>query len=144
MIPLACPPSAVGDDTCRVLRHGAPVSRAAWLQRIAGWAMVLIAIVHFAVTFIDYDTPSLRALWFVGSGFALLLIGGLNLVTAELNDDALRDVLGLRLLTLGADACGVVLGLGYMWLTGGTQPQGPILVALFLAAAGAQLGRRVR
>ncbi|MDB4914468.1 MAG: hypothetical protein JWM95_2112 [Gemmatimonadetes bacterium] len=117
------------------------MTRAAQLQRVAGWVMVLIAFVHFAVTFIDYSTPSLRALWFVGSGFALLLMGGLNVVTAQLNDDALRDVRGLRLLTLVADACGVMLGLGYVWLTGGTQPQGPILVALFLAAAGAQLRR---
>ncbi|MDB4917905.1 MAG: hypothetical protein JWM95_5549 [Gemmatimonadetes bacterium] len=120
------------------------MSREARLQRVAGWAIVLIAFIHLAVTFIDYDTPSLRALWFVGSGFALLLIGGLNLVSAQLNDDALRDVRGVRVLTLVADGCGIVLGLGYVWLTGGTQPQGPVLVALFFAAAGAQLARRVR
>ncbi len=31
-------------------------------QEYMGWAIVAIALVHFAVTFIDYDRPSLRAL----------------------------------------------------------------------------------
>jgi hypothetical protein len=110
-------------------------------QAIAGWVIVAIAFVHFAVTFIDYDAPSLRALWFVGSGFALLLIGGLNVVTGGLTDERFVDLRDLRLLTLTSDVCGIVLGALYVLLTHGTQPQGPVLVLLFAVTAALQLKR---
>jgi hypothetical protein len=111
-------------------------------QEYAGWTIVAIAFVHFAVTFIDYDEPSLRALWFVGSGFALLLIGGLNVITGRLPLDDFTRLRELRMLTLISDTCGVLLGALYVFMTRGTQPQGPILVVLFAAAAVIQLRRR--
>ena len=114
------------------------------VQRIAGWIIVAISFVHLGVTFVDYDQPSLRALWFAGSGFSLLLIGGLNVITAGLTDDEARGLKGLRVLTLVSDSCGVVLGTGFIVLTGGSQPQGPILVALFLVAGTSQLRRGPR
>ena len=115
---------------------------AAKVQRGAGWTIVVIAFVHLAVTFIDYDALSLAALWFVGSGFALLLIGGLNVVTAHLGDELQSRLRALRVLTLVANACGVALGGLFIALTSGTQPQGPVLVVLFGVSAICQLQRR--
>lgn len=117
------------------------MTRAAQVQLIAGWVTVVISFVHFGVTFIDYDHLSLGALWFIGSGFALLLIGGLNVITASLSPTLFSELRGLRTLTLVADACGCTLGSVYVVLTNGTQPQGPVLVILFLTAAVSQLCR---
>jgi len=118
------------------------MSREQSVQRAAGWVVVVISFIHLAVTFVDYDAISLRALWFVGSGFALLLMGGLNVVTSALDGTTFVSLRGLRLLTLSANACGVTLGLLFVALTHGRQPQGPVLVLLFGVATLAQLGRK--
>ncbi len=117
------------------------MNRAQQVQRTAGWIIVAIAFIHLAVTFVDYDRLSLRALWFVGSGFALVLIGGLNVITSQLPAQSFMELKGLRSLTLVADLCGVVLGVLYVVLTSGSQPQGPILVLLFALAGICQLQR---
>jgi hypothetical protein len=111
-------------------------------QTVSGWVIVAISFIHFGVTFIDYDAPSLRALWFVGSGFLLLLIGGLNVVTGRLDEALFAKFNELRHLTLLADVCGVTLGLLYVALTHAMQPQGPVLVALFAVAMATQLRRQ--
>lgn len=110
-------------------------------QQYIGWSIVAISLVHFAVTFIDYDALSLRALWFVGSGFGLLLIGGLNVITGRLPLSQFAQMGELRALTLVADGCGVALGGLFVYMTSGSQPQGPVLVLLFGAAALIQLRR---
>lgn len=117
------------------------MARGQQVQRIAGWVIVAISFVHFAVTFVDYDALSLRAMWFVGSGFALLLIGGLNVVTSTLPPAVFAELRSLRTLTLLANGCGVALGVLYVILTRGTQPQGPVLVILFVVAAISQRRR---
>ncbi len=117
------------------------MSRAARVQHVAGWIIVAISLVHLGVTFVDYDSLSIRALWFVGSGFALLLIGGLNVIAATLPEQHFRELRSIRILTLVSNACGVTLGLAFVALTSASQPQGPVLVALFLVAAMAQLSR---
>jgi hypothetical protein len=117
------------------------MTRAARVQHIAGWIIMVIGFVHLGVTFVDYDSLSMRALWFVGSGFALLLIGGLNVISATLPEQHFRELRSIRFLTLVSDACGLTLGLLFVALTSASQPQGPILVALFFIAALAQLSR---
>ena len=57
---------------------------AAGVQRGAGWSIVVVGAIHLLVTFLDYDSLSLAALWFAGTGLALVLIGGLNVVSAGL------------------------------------------------------------
>jgi MYXO-CTERM domain-containing protein len=112
------------------------------VQRVCGWIIGVISVIHLIVTFVDYDELSLRAMWFVGSGFALLLIGGLNVITAGLDDAQFTALRGLRALTLLSDFCGLTLGSLFVVLTSGSQPQGHALVALFAIAGGAQLRRR--
>lgn len=118
------------------------VERSARFQRIAGWVVVAIGVVHLGVTFIDYDALTLRALWFVGSGFALLLIGGLNVITGSLAPQQFAEMRGLRFLTLASDGCGAALGILYIALTGGRMPQGPVLLVLFVLAGATQVSRR--
>lgn len=74
-------------------------------------------------------------------GLCSAVIGGLNVITANLDSRALSELGALRRLTLLSDVCGVILGLGYTVLTAGTQPQGPVLVVLFVVAASSQLRR---
>lgn len=112
------------------------------VQRICGWIIVAVSLAHVGVTFIDYDRLSLSALWFVGSGFAVLLIGGLNVITSGFSRATVAELRSLRILTLVANSCGVSLGLLYAIVTGGSQPQGPVLVVLFVVAGAAQLRTR--
>lgn len=111
-------------------------------QKVCGWVIVAISGLHVAVTFVDYDAPSLRALWFVGSGFALLLIGALNVITSRLSGRTSSEGSAIRALTTVGNTCGIALGLGYVWLTNLSPPQGPVLVALFLVAASSQFAGR--
>ena len=112
------------------------------VQRTAGFIIVAVGLIHLAVTFIDYDEVSLPALWFVGSGFSLLLIGGLNLIVSTLSTERFVELKSLRWLTVFSNLCGVTLGSLYVVLTNGSQPQGPILVLLFAIGIGSQLARR--
>jgi hypothetical protein len=112
------------------------------IQRTSGFIILAVGLIHLAVTFIDYDEVSLPALWFVGSGFALLLIGGLNLVVSTLEADRFTEMKPIRWLTVFSNLCGATLGFLYIILTGGSQPQGPILVLLFAIGIGSQLARR--
>jgi hypothetical protein len=117
------------------------MTRSQRTQSVAGRIILATSVVHLSVTFVDYDQLSLRALWFVGSGFALLLIGGLNVITSGLEKEVFEALRGLRYLTLVSDACGVALGGLFIALTGAAEPQGPVLVLLFLTAGIAQLRR---
>ena len=111
------------------------------VQQISGWLIVIIGLVHLTVTFIAFGRLSLSALWFAGSGFALLIIGGLNVVLSGLDDEMFGRLRTLRFLALMSDLGGVFLGLTFTGLTAGTEPQGPILTALFAVVAIAQMRR---
>src|SRR3954466_2427709 len=106
--------------------------------RSVGWATILIGLVHVAFTFRDYSGFGFSELWFLGSGFALLYTGALTLLArGERPGSALRNV------AIAANVLGVVLGFAFCLLAGWTQPQGPVLVALFaVGAAGLAANRR--
>lgn len=54
-------------------------------HKIVTGLIIALGTLHVAFTFHDYDSFSMRALWFVGTGVAIILAGFLNLVL-------LRDV----------------------------------------------------
>jgi hypothetical protein len=107
---------------------------AARVQQVAGWIVVAIGFDHLGVTFVDYDTLSVEALWFAGTGFAILLIEAINVITSILREPQFTDLRGIRGLALIANACGATLGVVFVILTAARQPQGPLLVALFVTA----------
>lgn len=49
-------------------------------HKIVTGLMIALGLLHVSVTFVDYDTFSLRALWFAGAGVAIILAGFLNVV----------------------------------------------------------------
>jgi hypothetical protein len=93
------------------------------LAGIAGWATVTVGIVHMAVARPPFDDFDIAALWFVGSGLAVLLVGGITLAARRA---------AIRGLALAANAAGLALAVAFGMLTQWREPQGPLLVALFL------------
>lgn len=49
-------------------------------HKIITGLIIALGLLHVAFTFHDYDSISVRALWFVGTGVAIILAGFLNLV----------------------------------------------------------------
>jgi hypothetical protein len=96
------------------------------LVRAAGVLTVLVGIVHVGVGVAEYEWPSFDALWFHGSGVAVMLIGALTLLsTSERAWSALAAV------ALAANVLGVCLGAAFGALSQWGAPQGPVLIGLF-------------
>jgi hypothetical protein len=106
--------------------------------------LAALGIVHVVLTFVQYDSPTLDALWFLGSGFFVLVSGGLNVVAARSGSVATQLAPGVQTVTLVANGAGVVLAGAFVWMTDAQQPQGPILLALFLCCAALLASRRRR
>ena len=97
--------------------------------KICSWLIVALGCAHLVFTFHDYDEFSLGAMWFAGSGLALVFAGFLNV--AHLRSGG-RDTV-VRALTVLTDvlcAALFVAGLSLM-----RQPQVFVGVALFALAA---------
>ena len=62
-----------------------------------------MGLVHVLLTFVQYDWPTLDALWFLGSRFFVLVSGGLNVVAARTESVATQLGLGLQTVTLVAN-----------------------------------------
>jgi hypothetical protein len=107
------------------------------LLTAAGSLTVAVGVLHLGVSVAQYDTPSLDALWFAGSGLAVVLIGVLSLLAGSAPEHT-----ATRRAAIGANVAGLALAAGFGTLTSWQEPQGPVLVALFLVgAAGATRGR---
>lgn len=110
---------------------------------VAGSLTVAVGVLHLGVAVAQYGAPSLDALWFAGSGLAVVLIGVLSLLARAAPGHA-----ATRRAAVGANVAGLALAAGFGALTSWHEPQGPALVALFLVgAAGAQrigVNRRVQ
>lgn len=98
------------------------------LLGIARWLTVAVGVLHLGVAGTQYDALSFDALWFAGSGLAVVLIGVLSLLARSASASA-----GVRWAAVGANAAGLALALAFGVLTRWREPQGPVLVALFLA-----------
>ena len=111
------------------------------LLSVVGWLTFSVGGLHLAVTALQFDTLSLDALWFAGSGLAVVLIGVLTLLARSAPAHS-----AVRRAALGANVAGLALAVGFGVLTRWREPQGPALVVLFLAGGiGAMLpagGRR--
>lgn len=80
---------------------------------------------HIGVAGVQYDTLSFDALWFAGSGLAVVLIGVLTLLARSAPAPA-----GMRWAVAGANAAGLALAIAFGTLTHWREPQGPVLVVL--------------
>lgn len=108
------------------------------LLRISGSAAVLIGLTHLLVGLITYGELNFDALWFLGSGLAVILIGILTLLASSN-----RSWKALSAASLAANAAGLLLAVGFGVLTEWTKPQGPVLILVFmLGAVGCAYGLR--
>ena len=98
-------------------------------HKIITGLIISLGLLHVLVTFVDYDEFSLHALWFAGSGVAIILAGFLNLV---LSRDVGKDRI-VRLLCLFTNLVFVVMFCAALFLM--RQPQVFLGVALFASAA---------
>jgi hypothetical protein len=90
--------------------------------------IIALGTLHVLVTFRDYDSFSVRALWFASAGLAIILAGFLNLILLrDIGKD--RVVLMLCLLTNLIFSVMFVLALLVL-----PQPQVFIGAGLFIAA----------
>ena len=97
--------------------------------KICSWLIVALGCAHIFFTFHDYDEFSLGAMWFAGSGLALVFAGFLNV--AHLRGGG-RDPL-VRALTLLTDVLCAALFAAALSLM--RQPQVFLGLALFAVAA---------
>ncbi len=97
--------------------------------KICSWLIVALGCAHLAFTFHDYDSFSLDAMWFAGSGLALVFAGFLNVAHLRAGGRD-RVVRALAVLTDAACALLFVAALSLM-----RQPQVFVGVALFALAA---------
>jgi hypothetical protein len=105
-------------------------------SRTAGGLTVAIGAVHVALTGRDFDLHSLDALWFAGSGLAVMLIGALTLLADQAT--------AVRWTAFAANVAGLLLAIAFALLTGFSGPQGILLIALFLSGAAALAATRER
>ena len=106
------------------------MARLRQVARVAGSLTLLVGVVHIGVGLREYAWPSFDALWFHGSGIALLLIGALTALAAS--ERAWRT---LGAVALSANLLGLALGVAFGTLSRWSAPQGPVLIALFAAGA---------
>jgi hypothetical protein len=97
--------------------------------RICSWLIVALGCAHIIFTFHDYDRFSLGAMWFAGSGLALVFAGFLNVAHLRAGG---RDPV-VRALTVLTDAACALLFVAALSLM--RQPQVFVGVALFALAA---------
>ena len=109
------------------------------LARVIGVLTVVIGVVHIGFAEMEYEGFSFDALWFVGSGISVILIGTLTCLASSP-----RAWTALRLIAVASNVAGILLGLCFSSMSEWHQPQGPTLVALFTlgAVSSAMLQRR--
>jgi hypothetical protein len=100
------------------------------ILRFSGGAALLIGVVHLLVGWGSYEQLTFDALWFGGSGLAVILIGTLSLLCSS--DRAWR---ALATAALAANLGGLALAAAFGVLSDWSQPQGPILGAIFLVGS---------
>ena len=103
------------------------------LRRVAlgsGFLTVLLGLVHISTGMTQFAWPTLAALWFHGSGMALMLIGALTTLAAS--ERAWRTLGGVAVV---ANLLGLTLAVTFGDMTRWNAPQGPALIALFVAGA---------
>lgn len=97
-------------------------------HKIVTGLIVALGLLHVSVTFYDYDGFSLEALWFAGTGVAIILAGFLNVILLR---DAGKDKLVQTLCVITNVVFAWMFALALLILP---QPQVFIGLGLFIAA----------
>jgi hypothetical protein len=98
-------------------------------HKIITGLITALGALHVLATFVDYDEFSLRAMWFAGTGLAIILAGFLNIVLLR---DAGRDKIIWLLCLFTNLIFTVMFGLALYLMQ---PPQVFIGIALFVVAS---------
>ena len=60
------------------------------VDKILGWLMVAFGVAHGLATFAVHHAVNMGAVWFFGTGVAMIAIGMLNLIRADKSDAFIR------------------------------------------------------
>ena len=108
---------------------------------IAGFLTIAVGAIHLGITFLAYR-PLFRlpALWFAGTGLAIVLIGVVTLLARNAPAGSME-----RWAAAAANAAGLVIAVAYEALTRWSEPRGYVEIGLFSMALIAALrgGRSV-
>ena len=97
-------------------------------HKILTGIIIALGVLHVLVTFHDYDSFSVRALWFASAGVAIILAGFLNIVLLR---DAGKDTVVWTLCIIANLIFAVMFVLVLLILP---QPQVFVGAGLFIAA----------
>jgi hypothetical protein len=97
-------------------------------HRILTGIIIALGVLHVLVTFHDYDSFSVRALWFASAGVAIILAGFLNVILLR---DAGKDRVVWMLCLITNLIFAVMFTLALLVLP---QPQVFVGAGLFIAA----------
>jgi MFS family permease len=102
---------------------------------VAGFLTIAVGALHLGITFLAYKPLfRLTALWFAGSGVAIVLIGILTLFARSTPPGSSE-----RWAAAGANAAGLVIAVAYSALNGWREPRGYVEIALFIVGGLAAL-----
>lgn len=102
---------------------------------IAGFLTIAVGAVHLGITFLAYKPLlQLTAVWFAGSGVAIMLIGVLTLFARGTPAGSIE-----RWVAAGANAAGLVIALSYSILNAWREPRGYAEIVLFIVGGLAAL-----
>lgn len=102
---------------------------------IAGFLTIAAGAMHLGITFLAYKPLFvLTALWFAGSGVAIMLIGVVTLLARGTPAGSVE-----RWVAFGANVAGLVMATSYSMLTAWREPRGYVEIALFIIGATAAL-----
>ena len=97
-------------------------------HKILSGIIIALGVLHVSVTFHDYDSFSVGALWFAGAGVAIILAGFLNVILLR---DVGRDAVVRVLCSVANLTFAVMFVLALLILP---QPQVLVGAGLFIAA----------
>ena len=97
---------------------------------LAGSLTIAAGAAHLVIAFIGYKPFFLHALWFAGTGVAIVLIGILTLFARGTPAGSIE-----RWVAVGANAAGFIIAASYSAFTGWREPRGYAEMALFLVGA---------
>ncbi len=94
---------------------------------IAGFLTLAMGAMHLGITFLAYRPVfRLEALWFAGTGVAIMLIGAVTLLARDAQAGSMA-----RWVAAAANVAGLVIAFAYEMLNEWSEPRGYVQIGLF-------------
>ena len=98
---------------------------------IAGFLTIAVGAMHLGITFLAYRPVfKLTALWFAGTGVAIILIGFVTLLARNAPAGSIE-----RWIAFAANVAGLVIATAYSMLNQWSEWRGYVEIALFIMGA---------